>query len=188
MTFGFSRVMVLCQNISADISTNFMIMNSEDALTLWSLHIKCLPDPDLILLHFRSAGRTSVAVSFSCDFVSSSYLESKFYSSSMSISVVPDPPLALGIPMTWILPPYYITSSVLPLSSESHGKEILKGNFVYSLLRACGEKSGTILNDAISVKDDRIITGGSNDLACIQVKDRSTARTEIASCVKVMEV
>ncbi|KAK4782397.1 hypothetical protein SAY86_016499 [Trapa natans] len=139
-------------------------------------------------LHGRSAGRTSVAVSFSCYFVSTSFSVSKFYSSSMSISVVPEPPLSLGIPMTWILPPYYITSSRLPLSSQSHNKEIPKGNFMYSLLRICGENSGTILNNAISVKDDRIITGGSNDLACILVKDRSTGRTEIASCVKVMEV
>lgn len=168
-----------------------MLVNSQDAL-LYGLYIstiKYLPeaDPDLLFLHFRSAGKATVAVSFKCDFVSASYSESKFYSSSLSISVIADPPLALGIPVTWILPPFYITSSLLPLPSELHSKEILKGNIMYSLLRSCGD-SGTKPNDAISVKDDRIITGRSNDLACIQVKDRSTGRTEIASCVKVMEV
>ncbi|XP_031406672.1 nuclear pore complex protein GP210 isoform X1 [Punica granatum] len=140
------------------------------------------------ILHGRSAGRTSVAVTFSCDFVSASYSESKFYSSSLSILVVPDPPLALGVPITWILPPYYITSGLLPSSAESHGKEIQKGNIMYSLLRSCGEKSTMMLNDAMSLKDDRIITGGSNDLDCIQAKDRTTGRTEIASCVRVTEV
>ncbi|PKI75128.1 hypothetical protein CRG98_004463, partial [Punica granatum] len=40
----------------------------------------------------------------------------------------------------------------------------------------------------INILHGRIITGGSNDLDCIQAKDRTTGRTEIASCVRVTEV
>ncbi|XP_015576193.2 nuclear pore complex protein GP210 isoform X1 [Ricinus communis] len=142
------------------------------------------------VLYGRSAGRTSVAVSFSCDFVSTSYSETRLYDASISLLVVPYLPLALGLPITWILPPHYITSSILPSSLESHGQwdgQSHKGIITYSLLRSC-EKNEGWHKDAISIDGDRIKTMESNNLACIQGKDRTTGRVEIASCVRVAEV
>jgi nuclear pore complex protein Nup210 len=43
-------------------------------------------------------------------------------------------------------------------------------------------------NDAVFIDGDKIKTSESNNLACIQAKDRTTGRIEIASCVKVSEV
>ncbi|KAJ4729295.1 nuclear pore complex protein [Melia azedarach] len=143
------------------------------------------------ILYGRSAGRTNVALAFSCDFVSDSYSQSRIYNASISLSVVPDLPLALGIPITWVLPPHYTTTGLLPSSSESQGQwdsQSRKGSIVYSLLKICGEKKEITNKDDISIDGDRIRTTGSNNLACIQAKDRTTGRTEIASCVMVAEV
>lgn len=59
---------------------------------------------------------------------------------------------------------------------------------MYSLLRNCYEKKEVLEKDVISIDKDRIRTTDSNNIACIQAKDRSTGRTEIAACVKVVEV
>ncbi|KAF5479668.1 hypothetical protein F2P56_000470 [Juglans regia] len=143
------------------------------------------------VLYGRSAGRTNITVAFSCDFISpGSNLGSRFYSASVSLLVVPDLPLALGAPITWILPPNYTTTSLLPSSSESYGQrdgQRRKGTIVYSLLRYYGEKN-EMQKDSISIHGPRIRTKDSNNLACIQAKDRTTGRTEIASCVQVAEV
>lgn len=144
------------------------------------------------VLYGRSGGRTNITVTFSCDFISSaSNLESRFYGASISLLVVPDLPLALGVPITWILPPNYTTTSLLPSSSESYGRwdsQSQKGTIVYSLLRYCSGKNGALQKDSISLQGPRIRTEESNNLACIQAKDRTTGRTEIASCVRVTEV
>ncbi|KAH7510680.1 hypothetical protein FEM48_ZijujUnG0099600 [Ziziphus jujuba var. spinosa] len=144
------------------------------------------------VLYGRSAGRTNVGVSFSCEFISSGYnSETKSYTASISISVVPELPLALGVPITWILPPHYTTTSLLPYSSESYGhldSQSRKGTIIYSLLRNCYEKKEVMEKDVISIDKDRIKTTDSNSIACIQAKDRTTGRTEIAACVKVVEV
>ncbi|XP_043725573.1 nuclear pore complex protein GP210 [Telopea speciosissima] len=144
------------------------------------------------VLHGRSAGRTNVALSFSCNFHSSgAFSESKSFNASALIWVVPDPPLSLGVPMTWILPPFYTMLDPLPASSESynqndsHGR---KGTIIYSLLRASGEKNEDMQQDSISIDGGRIKTTESNNIACIQAKDRTTGRTEIATCVRVAEV
>ncbi|XP_065877577.1 nuclear pore complex protein GP210 isoform X2 [Euphorbia lathyris] len=142
------------------------------------------------VLYGRSAGRTSVALTFSCDFVSTSYSETRLYDASMSLLVVSDFPLALGVPITWVLPSHYITSSILPSSLESHGQwdgQSRKGTITYSILRSC-EKNEVRQKDAISIDGDKIKTMESNNLACIQAKDRTTGRIEIASCVRVAEV
>lgn len=142
------------------------------------------------VLSFRSAGRTDIAVSFSCKFDSATYSESRLYNASVSISVVPDPPLALGIPITWILPPNYVTSNVLPSSTESSAQwdgHYHKGTVTYSILRSGGENDG-VKRGTISVQGDRIKTGDINDIACVQAKDRSTGRTEVATCIRVAEV
>lgn len=148
--------------------------------------------PEQLSLHSRSAGRTNVAVTFSCDFVSPSYSQSRLYDASLSLSVVPALPLALGVPITWVLPPHYVTSSLLPSSLESHGQwdgqgQSRKGTITYSLLRSC-EKNEFGLKDAISIDGGRIKTIESNNLACIQAKDRTIGRIEIASCIRVAEV
>ncbi|KAJ7974628.1 Nuclear pore complex protein [Quillaja saponaria] len=144
------------------------------------------------VLYGRSAGRTNVAVSFSCDFTTSGLkTQSRFYTASVSLFVVPDLPLALGVPITWILPPHYTTKSLLPSSSESHAQsdsQSRKGTIAYSLLRNCGEKNEILHKDAIGIDGDRIKTTESNNMACIQAKDRTTGRTSIASCVMVAEV
>ncbi|XP_050223905.1 nuclear pore complex protein GP210 [Mercurialis annua] len=142
------------------------------------------------LLYGRSAGRASIALTFSCDFLSTSFSETRLYDASLSLLVVPDLPLALGVPMTWILPPHYVTSSILPSSLETHGQwdgQSHRGTIAYSLLRSC-EKNDGWHKDAISIDGDRIRTAESNSLACIQGKDRTTGRIEIASCVRVAEV
>ncbi|KAK4272113.1 hypothetical protein QN277_020709 [Acacia crassicarpa] len=144
------------------------------------------------VLYGRSAGKSTIAVSFSCEFpTSGSKMQSRFYSSSLSITVVPDLPLALGFPITWILPPHYTSTSLLPSSSESYTQldsQSRKGIINYSLLRNFGERSDALQKDSIYIEGDRIKTTASNNLACIQAKDRTTGRTEIASCVKVAEV
>ncbi|KAG8634965.1 hypothetical protein MANES_17G112100v8 [Manihot esculenta] len=142
------------------------------------------------ILYGRSAGRTSAMVTFMCDFVSTSFSQTRLYNASISLLVVPDLPLALGVPITWILPPHYITSSILPSCLESHGLwdcQSRKGTITYSLLRCC-EKNEVWQKDAISIDGDRIKTMESTNLACIQAKDRTTGRIEIASCVRVAEV
>ncbi|KAJ6754298.1 NUCLEAR PORE MEMBRANE GLYCOPROTEIN GP210-RELATED [Salix purpurea] len=91
--------------------------------------------------------------------------------------------------MTWLLPPHYATSSLLPSSLESHGQrdgQGRRGTIIYSLLSS--EKNEVWKKDAISIDGDRIKTTESNNLACIQAKDRTTGRTGIASCVRVAEV
>ncbi|XP_058778625.1 nuclear pore complex protein GP210 isoform X1 [Vicia villosa] len=142
------------------------------------------------VLYGRSAGKTNVAVSFSCEFkTSGSKTQSRMYSSSLSVAVVPDLPLALGLPATWILPPYYTTTSLLPSSFESYtqrGGQNRKGSIKYSLLTSLD--TNALQKDAVFIDGDRIKTTESNNLACIQAKDRTTGRIEIASCVKVAEV
>ncbi|XVF14043.1 hypothetical protein REPUB_Repub09cG0022600 [Reevesia pubescens] len=143
------------------------------------------------VLYGRAPGRTNVAVSFSCDFMSSgSHLEARTYGASISLLVVSDLPLALGAPITWILPPHYTTSSILPSSTESHGQRVSqsrKGSVIYSLLRNWEEVTD-VSQHAVFIDGDKIKTKESNNLACIQAKDRITGRTEIASCVRVAEV
>lgn len=130
-------------------------------------------------------------MSFSCEIsTSGSKTLSRSYSSSLSVTVVPNLPLALGVPITWILPPHYTTTSLLPSSSESYtqfSSQNRKGTINYSLLRSA-EKNDALQIDAIFINGDRIKTTASNNVACIQAKDHTTGRTEIASCVKVAEV
>ncbi|KAF9590251.1 hypothetical protein IFM89_032029 [Coptis chinensis] len=132
----------------------------------------------------RSAGRTNVIVSFSCNFISSGASHSHSYNASTSLRVVSEPPLALGLPITWVLPPFYTTSNLLPASWDS----FRKGTIVYSLLRTCGGKNKEIQLDPISIDGGRIKTLESNNLGCILAKDRATGRTEIASCIRVAKV
>ncbi|KAL7213703.1 hypothetical protein ACSBR2_016266 [Camellia fascicularis] len=144
------------------------------------------------VLYGRSSGRTEVAVSFACDFISSgSFSQSMSYTASTSLWVAPDLPLALGAPMTWILPPHYTSSNLLPSSLSSYSQydaQSHKGTISYSLLRQYGGKNEEVQKDAISIDGDRIRTMESNNLACIQAEDRSTGRLEIASCIRVVEV
>lgn len=144
------------------------------------------------VLHGRSAGKTNVMISFTCDFLSSkSSLQSRLYNASISLLVVPELPLALGLPATWTLPPHYTTSDLLPLSSDSHSKgnsPSLKNSIMYSLLGECDRKVNGVQDEAIFIDEGKIRTTESGNLACIQANDMSTGRTEVASCLRVAEV
>lgn len=103
--------------------------------------------------------------------------------------MVSDLPLALGV--TWILPPHYTSSSLLPSSSSSYSQfdtRSRKGPISYSLLRQYGGKNEEAQKDVISIDGDKIRTTESNTLACIQANDRTTGRFEVASCIRVAEV
>ncbi|CAN4082059.1 unnamed protein product [Withania somnifera] len=141
------------------------------------------------VLHGRSAGQTDVTVSFSCDFIAyESFSESRTYTASISLSVVSELPLALGSPITWILPPHYTTSALLPSDSKTFSKgDPSLGKVIYSILRDCRRKA-ELEEDDILIDGSRIRTKESGNLACIQAKGRSNGRVEIASCVKVAEV
>ncbi|XP_047338499.1 nuclear pore complex protein GP210 [Impatiens glandulifera] len=135
----------------------------------------------IALLYGRSGGRTEVSISFSCDFNSSgSFSHSRSYNSSLSIWVVSNLPLSLGAPLTWLLPPHYTSSDLLPSSSKS--------KILYSLLRQCGENNEELHREAISIDGNRVVTTESDILGCIQAKDRLTGRIEVASCIRVAEV
>jgi nuclear pore complex protein Nup210 len=128
-------------------------------------------------------------VSLFCEFsTSGSKKQPMLYSSSLSVTVVPDLPLALGFPITWILPPYYTTTSLLPSSSESYTQydgQTRKGTIKYSSFSL---DKNAMQKDAVFIDGDRIKTTEANNLACIQAKDRTTGRIVIASCVEVAEV
>ncbi|KAL3629180.1 hypothetical protein CASFOL_026402 [Castilleja foliolosa] len=131
-----------------------------------------------------SAGETNITVSFSCNYkLANSISKPMFYSAFISLHVVSDLPLALGLPITWILPPYYTSSDLLPSSSHSPRDK----GIAYSLLGQSKRKADEVQND-IYIDGAKIKTKDSGNLACIQAKDRSTERIEVASCVKVAEV
>ncbi|KAG8384867.1 hypothetical protein BUALT_Bualt04G0163000 [Buddleja alternifolia] len=143
------------------------------------------------VLHGISAGKTNVAVSFSCDYnFSKSFSKSIFYSASISLWVVSDLPLALGLPITWIFPPYYTSSDLLPSSSHAYSKgdSLSDKGIAYSLLGHRKRKTEEAPDDPIYIDGAKISTKDSDNLACIQAKDRSTGRTEVATCVRVADV
>ena len=73
-------------------------------------------------------------------------------------------PLALGLPITWVLPPSYTTSNLLPGSSESLEQSdlhIKKTSITYSSLSSSGK-------EGIMIVGCEIKTGRSNVLDCIQ--------------------
>lgn len=135
----------------------------------------------------RSAGRTTIGISFSCDFSSTgNNLQPVSYSAFDTISVAPDLPLALGMPITWLLPPFYTASNVLPEWTESsfrRGSTSHKGHIIYSVL-----KGNSTDDDSISIRGGCVKTSKRNTIGCIEAKDRVTGRVEIAACVRVAEV
>nr|CAB3452832.1 unnamed protein product [Digitaria exilis] len=139
----------------------------------------------------RSAGETKVSISVTCDFLLPGTTRTVVsYNASKTILVVPDPPLALALPITWLFPPFYTTASLLPRSANSLGETDsleLESSVGYSLLRGSG-RSGSVIQDASIIDGSKIRTGESNAVDCIQAKDHSTGRTEIASCLRVAEV
>lgn len=139
---------------------------------------------------YRSAGKTKISVSVTCDFSLHGSSGSVSYDASKTILVVPDPPLARGLPITWLLPPFYTTTDLLPRSVNSFGEpdsNDLEATIGYSLLRSSG-RSDPAMQNANTIDGSKIRTGESNAIDCIQAKDHSTGRTEIASCLRVAEV
>ncbi len=55
-----------------------------------------------------------MTLSFSCIFHYGGQEEHREYTPSGTLWVVPDPPLALGMKATWVLPPDYTSSPLLP--------------------------------------------------------------------------
>ncbi|KAJ1693956.1 hypothetical protein LUZ63_010654 [Rhynchospora breviuscula] len=129
----------------------------------------------------RSAGKSDVSVSISCEFVNSGRVERVLYNGSKLVTVVPDPPLALGLPITWLLPPFYSSSHLLPS----------QGGVTYTMLRPCERNNPLIkqeIEETINIKGSCVVTGRNGDLGCIQVKDQTTGREEIAACIRVAKV
>uniref|UniRef100_A0A1D1XKT8 Nuclear pore membrane glycoprotein 210-like n=2 Tax=Anthurium amnicola TaxID=1678845 RepID=A0A1D1XKT8_9ARAE len=156
---------------------------------LYAYHLNNTDYRFINMLHGRSEGRTKVSVSFCCDFLSSGNTQPMYFKASQSLRVVPELPLALGLPITWVLPPYYTTSDLLPGSSESYRQSDShhkKPSVMYSLLSSCG-KDSHIQQDSIVIVGAKIKTRGSNVLSCIKAKDQS-GRSEIAACIRVSEV
>ena len=118
------------------------------------------------------------------------FSQSRSYIAYTSLWVVSDLPLVLGAPVTWILPPHYTSSKLLPssLNSYSHyDAQSRKGAITYSLLRQCGGNNEDVQKDAISIDGDRIRPTEGINLAWIQAKDTSTGRLEVSSCIRVAE-
>jgi nuclear pore complex protein Nup210 len=102
------------------------------------------------------------------------------YNSSKLVTVVPDPPLALGLPFTWLLPPFYSMSHLLPSRS----------GVTYTMLRSCGRNDAVVKQEieTTSIEGNRVMTGRNSDLGCIIVKDQATGREGIAACIRVAKV
>ncbi|XP_024536204.1 nuclear pore complex protein GP210 [Selaginella moellendorffii] len=129
----------------------------------------------------KSAGMTTVSVSFICQFHTlGGHSVPKNYSASGSISVIPDPPLALGMLATWVLPPGHRSSKLLP-------QRVVDGlttrAITYTLMH-----DGVAGSEIFTIDDGRINTADRMDVACIHAKDRDAGRSEIAVCVRVAEV
>ena len=138
----------------------------------------------------RFAGKTKISVSVTCDFSVHRSSRPVSYVASKTILVVPDPPLARGIPITWLFPPFYTTTDLLPRPINSFGEpdsHDLESTIVYSLLRSSG-RSDPAMQNANAIDGSKIRTGESNALDCIQAKDHSTGRIVIASCLRIAEV
>lgn len=138
----------------------------------------------------RSAGKTKISVSITCDFLLPGSSGSVSYNASKTILVVPDPPLALGLPITWLFPPFYTSTDLLPRSVNLFGEpdsHDLGSTIGYSLLRGSG-RGDPVMQKANTIDGSKIRTGESDAIDCIQAKDHSTGRTEIASCLRVAEV
>lgn len=134
----------------------------------------------------RSAGKTDITVGFSCHFHSKTgYSSTHFYTASGTIQVIPDPPLALGMLATWLLPPNYKTSSLLPQCTDSGLDSTTSGkrSIVYSMLQDSSRDSVSI-----SLEGAHIKTSERQDVACVQARDRRTGRSEVAVCLRVAEV
>lgn len=135
----------------------------------------------------RSAGRTTIGISFSCDFSpAGNNLQPVSYSASDTVLVAHNLPLALGMPITWLLPPFYTASNVLPEWTESsfrRDSRSHKGHIIYSVL-----KGNSTDDDSISIRGGSVKTSKRNTIGCIEAKDRMTGRFEIAACVRVAEI
>ncbi|CAM6103477.1 unnamed protein product [Calypogeia fissa] len=136
----------------------------------------------------KSAGRAKVTVSFTCHFGNGDGIaEPKQYVASNTIWVVPPPPLALGIPATWLLRPQYTSSSLLPQWTEEFPSRTDTGgvrqNVLYTVMHEGNELGGISI-----IEDGRIRTTERLELACIHARDRNTGRAEVAACIHVAEV
>ncbi|CAI5934922.1 unnamed protein product [Closterium sp. NIES-65] len=141
----------------------------------------------------RAPGTATVALTFTCSFPTSSKPSAaplrRSYSASASISIVPTPPLALGIPATWLLPIGYTSSPLLPpsLASTTSGgaANAAAARYSYSLLH---DQSPLGSGHVSLAEGGRIATGERAALGCIAVADSASGRHDIAACVRSAQV
>ncbi|CAI7836410.1 unnamed protein product, partial [Closterium sp. NIES-54] len=134
-------------------------------------------------------GTATVSLTFVCSFPTSSKPSAaplrRSYSASASISVVPTPPLVLGIPATWLLPIDYTSSPLLPpsLASTTSGgaANAAAARYSYSLLQ---DQSPLGSGHVSLAAGGRIATGERAALGCIAVADSASGRHDIAACVR----
>lgn len=120
----FNLLFVNCHLKSLDIVVKLFVNVN---YAIWAALFSC-----------RSAGKTDIHLEFSCHFHSDlGYSSTHSYSAAGTVHVIPDPPLALGMCATWLLPPSYRTSALLRQSSETgvESTSITKRNIVYSVLQ-----------------------------------------------------
>ncbi|EFJ23367.1 hypothetical protein SELMODRAFT_103787 [Selaginella moellendorffii] len=171
-----------------EMCTNYeWLVADEESFWKVSSFLCCLKNTDNFMC-FRSAGMTTVSVSFICQFHTlGGHSVPKNYSASGSISVIPDPPLALGMLATWVLPPGHRSSKLLP-------QRVVDGlttrAITYTLMHRCSylSQDGVAGSEIFTIDDGRINTADRMDVACIHAKDRDAGRSEIAVCVRVAEV
>ncbi|CAK9273031.1 unnamed protein product [Sphagnum jensenii] len=143
-------------------------------------------------VHMLSAGRTLVTLSFSCIFHYGGQEEHREYTPSGTLWVVPDPPLALGMKATWVLPPDYTSSPLLPQRTKHfpvRTDALSSGhNIVYSVMHVSKLEGDNDAGVVAILDKGRVHTSERMDVACIHARDHSTGRSEIATCIRVAEV
>ncbi|CAI5489510.1 unnamed protein product [Closterium sp. Naga37s-1] len=140
----------------------------------------------------RAPGTATISLTFTCSFPTSSKPSAaplrRSYSASASISIVPTPPLALGIPATWLLPIGYTSSPLLPpsLASTTSGgaANAAAARYSYSLLH---DQSPLGSGHVSLAEGGRIATGERAALGCIAVADSASGLHDIAACVRTAQ-
>ncbi|CAI5534529.1 unnamed protein product [Closterium sp. Naga37s-1] len=140
----------------------------------------------------RAPGTATISLTFTCSFPTSSKPSAaplrRSYSASASISIIPTPPLALGIPATWLLPIGYTSSPLLPPSlaftTPGGAANAAAARYSYSLLHDQSPLGSAHLSLAAG---GRIATGERAALGCIAVADSASGRHDIAACVRTAQ-
>ncbi|CAI5484068.1 unnamed protein product [Closterium sp. Yama58-4] len=144
------------------------------------------------LFHLRAPGTATVSLTFVCSFPTSSKPSAaplrRSYSASASVSIVPTPPLALGIPATWLLPIGYTSSPLLPPSlttTASQGAPAAVPRYTYSLLQdqaaqlTVGDNDFPFHAAELSVPAHQLFSVHLRDSLGVPFLEASDARVEV---------